>query len=171
MSTAPVWTEPEIAIAKPLWAKGVSVTKIAAALKEAGYKRSKNAVVGWVSRNAESQGLPARKTPDAPRRSKPEFSFGAGSSEPSPERKAGIGKAAIRKPRLLKGQTPADGVQITELPSKGCKYALTAMPPHRFCGRPAKDGEVYCAGHMVGIRAPNQPGNPHARKTAKDQGR
>ncbi len=163
------WTETEIAIIRPLWTKGVSCAQIARALSEAGHRRTRNAVIGWVSRNLERRGLPRRRSPDAPRRPKGSFNFGAVPSEPSPERKAGLGKVWIKAPRLLPGQTPADGFLITEIPAGGCKYALTADAPHRFCGRPAKPGASYCEPHLKGLTQPAPaPGNPHARETRKD---
>ncbi len=143
------WTQAEIAIIEPLWVKGVSYSKIAAALAKAGHRRSRNAVIGWVTRNMERRDLPVRRTPDAARRprNKPEGAPG----EPSPERKAGLGKVWIRAPRLLHGQTPEGGFPITEIPGGGCKYALTANSPHRFCGRPAKPGASYCGTHLKGL--------------------
>lgn len=186
------WSAAEIADLKRLWGEGHSASEIRRQLHSKHKTlRSRSAVCGKVSR----LGLDKRATPSRPvriasaadrslsekrraagqqgaaKRSGRGFRFGAGPEEPSPERKAGLGKVHIKKPRLLAGQKPADGVPITELRPEGCKYALTADAPHRFCGRPSAKGQVYCAGHMVGIHAPNQPGNPHARKTAKDQGR
>lgn len=97
------------------------------------------------------------------------FRFGAVQTEPTPERKAGIGKDRVRNPRLLPGQTPADGRPITELRDCECRYALTADAPHRFCGRPSVPGESYCRGHIAGLfQATPAPRNPHAREKQKD---
>lgn len=184
------WSAAEIADLKRLWGEGHSASEIRRQLhSKHKILRSRSAVCGKVSR----LGLDKRVTPSRPvriasaadrslsdkrraagqqgaaKRSGRGFRFGAGPEEPSPERKAGLGKDRIRNPRLLAGQTPSDGRPITELRDRECRYALTADAPHRFCGRTSAPGKSYCAGHLKGLyQAGPAPGNPHARETEKD---
>lgn len=39
-------------------------------------------------------------------------------------------------------------VSLTDLPDTGCKYPVTALPPHRHCAMPKVHGKPYCQAHM-----------------------
>lgn len=167
------WSPPETARLKQLWDQGLTGPQIAAKLNaEFGTRRGRMSVIGRArrdnlpKRSPESKSLHAKAAARGGLKGK---SAKPDEDGPSPERKAGLGKVWIKKPRLLPGQTPEKCFPITEIPPGGCKYALTANAPHRFCGRPAKPGKSYCEPHAKGLTQPaGAPGNPHARETAKD---
>lgn len=198
IATLTDWCADEEADLKRLWTEGKSGAEIMRTLN-AKYRRarSRNAVIGKVHRlgldGRITPSRPVRRPVAAPpvqteptlsekrraagkagaiKTGKPapgSFRFGMAQTEPTPERVAGIGKDRVRNPRLLPGQTPADGRPITELRDRECRYALTADAPHRFCGRPSVPGESYCRGHIAGLyQAAPAPRNPHARETEKD---
>lgn len=167
----PKWEAEEIRRLTRLWGEGHTALQIAQRLNAEFHNgRSRSAVIGGRFR----LGLPARTRNRPKKQAAPRNIGGAqtrtpASSGPSSDLKAGIGKAWVKKPRLLPGQTPSDGVPITEIPVGGCKYALTADAPHRFCGLPAREGKSYCPGHLKGLHAPTPAlGNPHARTTHED---
>ncbi|MBK8199217.1 MAG: hypothetical protein IPK75_12710 [Acidobacteria bacterium] len=163
------WGEAEIVRLRTLWGEGHTAPVVASRLNaEFANGRTKMAVTGKVSR----LGLPPRSV-ETNRQQGRMNSKGRASrdapAEPSPERKAGLARVWIRKPRLLPGQSVEDGLTIIEIRDGQCRYALTAEAPHRFCGRKQKAGRAYCAAHAKGLTVPAPPpGNPHAPEAAKD---
>ena len=140
------WSESEIAMLRALRAEGKSASEIAAALnasfgEEPGYARSRNAVIGKISR----LGLPMLRNPARARL------YAKAAPQPIEPR-----KRAER--RALAQAAPSLNLTLIDMPGSGaCRFATTPHEDenHRFCGHPTLRGRPWCAAHdrMVWRRA------------------
>lgn len=165
MSQAWEWTDAEVAVVKELWIKGFSASRIVAGIRErCGTRRSRNAVIGWISRNKTRSGLPQQRSPDKcgsqlkinRRHEGRGGKIGAATKNARMARE----KAMSGKPRNLVQPAPKPrgskhaaipeplNIDLMGLTDKHCKFPVTQDVPHLFCGHPAVPGQSWCAGHV-----------------------
>lgn len=139
------WHAAELAIVKRMWEAGESARETARALAEAGFVRSRNAVIGAAFRMGYrrpvivapvERAATAEKKPRRPRQKPaPKIESPRPPDEPEPEPVPAAPPCPV---------SPAGGVALVDLEHWHCRFVV-AESPYRFCGRPKAFGTSYCA--------------------------
>ncbi|MFG1417200.1 GcrA family cell cycle regulator [Xanthobacter sp. V0B-10] len=138
------WHEAELAIVKRMWEAGESARETARALAEAGFVRSRNAVIGAAFRMGYrrpvivapvERAATVEKKPRRPRaKPAPKIESPRSPEEPEPELVPAAPSCLV---------SPAGGVALVDLEHWHCRFVVSERPS-RFCGRPKAFGTSYC---------------------------
>lgn len=130
------WTPEVFEAMKLMWTEGKSAAEIG---RKLGFSR--NAVLGKIHRHNLEKLLPRHSVPK---------------STVPPEHRAKRRRRVLPSLPALKAVKPLraapppaapDATRVSILDVTGCKWAMTAAPPHLFCNGDRVEGRPYCAHH------------------------
>ena len=149
------WNDENFAAVKLMWKEGLSATQIGGKIG-----CSRNAVLGKLHRHKlhvsiKRMSVPKctvpkeRQVPVDRRKQRPKVRL-VPLVEPSMPKRV----TAFRPLLVLPPAEPPDAERVSILHVTGCKWPMTAMPPHFFCNGEKSDGSSYCAHHRSRSKAP-----------------
>jgi hypothetical protein len=161
------WTAEEDAQLVDMLSRGLSATQIGIALH-----RSRNAVIGRVHRLEHAGKVLTRSRgplkPPGTRKYAPRTLRNPLPQPAAKPQGQAVGSilslAEVRAAPVVKEPPPPpDTKPVSILRVTGCRFAVTAEKPHKFCNGPLKDGSSYCEHH----HAKCYDGLPRARKQTR----
>lgn len=159
------WTDGELEVIRRMWAEGHTASHIANTLGEAGFNRTRSAVMGIVHRMGfERDRIPApepkpvapaserkAKEPKAakqPPRKRAPKEAGPPKKPPPAEPEPEVVPAPAPRP-----VSPAGGVALVDLEHWHCRRVV-AEHPYRFCGEEKAFGTSWCAACCARVFTP-----------------
>jgi GcrA cell cycle regulator len=150
------WTSSEDAFLAKLWREGKSASKIAEQIPG----KSRNAVIGRAHR-LRAQGWAIASRPREPGKPRKRYAPRDQAVKPRAPRQRHYIKLVPNEPFLPPKPLPriTDTLEgsVTLFDLTGCKWPVTARPPHRFCNRERMECGPYCEGHTVRATQPREP--------------